>query len=244
MFDDHILQAEDTFSVDEKSPFHAFGLAVLVYIKAMLAMEKSKIDEAVQCIADVENTLKRIITTGHKKKTKSTFTTTASSYSIPFNIERESQFDNGLILHFELLQANLILMSATLQFLRDKRVDNLKAVYDLRKAYKIYEQLFQVITGTSVEEFDSRHISTAVSIKARRTVSCDTSILQHHQQQQQQQSFVKGEPESLLYDETIINGAYFGIGLFNVIFSILPTKGGVFDRTKKKKSLITDNCVP
>lgn len=224
MFDDHIVSAEDTFSIDEKSPFHAFGLALLVYVKAMLAMEKSKIDEAIQCVANVENILKRITIAG-KKKNKSSFTTTSSSYSIPFNIQCESQFDDGLDLHFELLQANLILMSATLQFLRDSWVDNLKAAYDLRKAYKIYEHLFQVITGTSVEEFEARHISMKVPTKARRTVSCDTSILHQHQQQQQQQSFVKGEPTSLLYDETIINGAYFGIGLFNVIFSILPTKG-------------------
>jgi hypothetical protein len=201
------LLAEDTFK-QQQSPFHAFGLGLLIYSKAMLAMEKTKIDQAIDYILHLETTLKNYY---NKKKRK---TTIHSSFSVPldFHSLRSDDDDNGIECHFQLLHANCILMSATLQFLRESWIDSLKAAYDLRKAYKIYQYVFETMTGVSIEEYESRNICTDIVPITRRTVSCDNSNILQQQKKH-------------IYDETIIHGAYFGIGLFNVLFSTLPSKG-------------------
>jgi hypothetical protein len=239
-----MMTAEDTFStVDQKTPFHAFGYALLVYTKAMLAMEKSKIEEAVVCLFNVDITLKRIINTTRRKRKVSqpppvvtvvplkTYNSIQSSYSVPIDIREEQQrqqqqiqLDNynhdGIELQFELLHANCILMTATLQFLKDSWIDHLKAAYDLRKAFKIYERLFETVTGVTIAEYEITVIKQqqqqkpTTKTRARRVVSCDDGL------RQQKHYF-----STTLFDETIEFGAFFGIGLFNVIFSLLPTKG-------------------
>lgn len=204
MLDDQIILAEDTFSTNEKSPFHAFGYALLVYMKAMLAMERSKIEQAIDCVLNVEILMKRFLSMT-RKKTKSAL---HSSFSAPIDIYKVNEKQDAMELQFELLFANCILMSATLQFLKDSWIDHLKAAYDLRKAYKIYERLFETITGITLAEYET---TAKNKPRARRTVSCDDGLSQNY------------FPD--LFDETIEHGAYFGIGLFNVIFSLLPIKG-------------------
>ncbi|KAI9276550.1 hypothetical protein BY458DRAFT_554527 [Sporodiniella umbellata] len=53
-----------------------------------------------------------------------------------------------------LLTAHTTLMFASLQFLKPNWSDHLKAAYDIKKAYKMYEQLFQDIMGVSVYHYD------------------------------------------------------------------------------------------
>jgi hypothetical protein len=57
---------------------------------------------------------------------------------------------------YELLEANCMLMSATIQFLRDSWIDYMKAAYKLRKAYRMYENMFEVITGITTETYAAR----------------------------------------------------------------------------------------
>jgi hypothetical protein len=59
-------------------------------------------------------------------------------------------------LDYELLEANCMLMSATIQFLRDNWIDYMKAAYKLRKAYRMYEHMFETITGISTEKYASK----------------------------------------------------------------------------------------
>ncbi|KAG2237989.1 hypothetical protein INT48_002551 [Thamnidium elegans] len=203
LLDDQIMVAEDIFScnLSEKSPFHAFGYALLLYTKAMLAMERTVIDQAIQCVLDVQVTLKRTMA----KKTKTAVPTGPcihTSYSAPLNLpmyHAKLVSQDAIELQFELLEANCILMSATLQFLKDNWFDHLKAAYDLRKAYKIYERLFEMATGVTIAKYETRKKRTA--------------------------SYHEYADYSLLND-TIEHGAYFGIGLFSVIFSVLPNKVG------------------
>lgn len=220
MLDDQIMEAEDIFLLNKLSPFHAFGYAFLTYTKAMLSMEKSKIEEAVDCVSSLEIHIKKIL---HKKKRKTSTNDNSKSMptscSVPLDIHSEKYktivYDERYLeLQFELLYANSILMLATLQFLRDSWIDHVKAAYDLRKAYKIYELVFEVMTGTTILDYElsllpksaTKHMKTA-----RRTVSCDDErILQQ---------------KTSAYHQTVEHGAYFGIGLFNMIFSLLPSKG-------------------
>lgn len=220
MLDDQIMEAEDIFLLNKLSPFHAFGYALLIYTKAMLSMEKSKIEEAVDCVSNLEIHIKKII---HKKKRKTSAKDNSklmpTSCSVPLDIHSERfktivYDEEYLELQFELLYANCILMLATLQFLRDNWIDHIKAAYDLRKAYKIYERIFEILTGTTILDYElsllpkssTKHVKTA-----RRTASCDNErILQQ---------------TTSVYHQTVEHGAYFGIGLFNMIFSLLPSKG-------------------
>lgn len=57
---------------------------------------------------------------------------------------------------YELLEANCMLMSATIQFLRDNWIDYMKAAYKLRKAYRMYEHMFEIITGITTEKYAAR----------------------------------------------------------------------------------------
>lgn len=59
-------------------------------------------------------------------------------------------------LDYELLEANCMLMSATIQFLRDNWIDYMKAAYKLRKAYRMYEHMFETITGITTEKYASK----------------------------------------------------------------------------------------
>lgn len=56
-------------------------------------------------------------------------------------------------MEYDLLEANCILMSATIQFLRDSWIDYMRAAYKLRKAYRMYEHMFEAITGTTTEKY-------------------------------------------------------------------------------------------
>jgi hypothetical protein len=197
----------------------------------MLAMEKTKMSEATESILHVESILKRIIH-ATKKKRKSTMHTTSStltkkvslpsSCSVPFDVSSFESYsprssvldDEHLELHFELLLANCTLMSATLQFLRDSWIDHMKAAYDLRKAYKMYERMFETITGTSITEYEVEVIQKQPKqqrLSARRTMSCDGGLI--------------AEDNMQCFHDTVKYGLFFGIGLFNIIFSLLPAKG-------------------
>lgn len=74
---------------------------------------------------------------------------------------------------YELLEANCMLMSATIQFLRDSWIDYMKAAYKLRKAYRMYENMFEVITGITTETYAAR-------------LRKDSKNLQQQQKQQKQ----------------------------------------------------------
>lgn len=201
---------------NSKSPFHEFGYTLILYVKAMLAMDRCQIDQAIDRIANLEILIKRIISCRKKPNPK---TSIHASFSAPhidlYKLNDDKQ--DGTELQFELVLANCILMSATLQFLKDSWIDNLKAAYDLRKAYKMYERLFETVTGMTLVDYEV--LKTTNKRKLRRPVSCDNGRLSGTSQDYY--------PD--LLDETIQYGAFFGIGLFNVIFSVLPVKGNSID---------------
>lgn len=148
---DQLEESEKIFCNTANDPFHAFGYALLMYIKAMLSITESQpIDEA----------------------------STAFEAAI-----RQLAQPN---VHCDLLTAHSILMLSSLQFLKNSWVDHLKAAYELRRAYRIYEKLFEDRLGTSVLEYN--------------LLSSDDH-------------------------DTIEHGVYFGLGLFYLVLSFLPTKG-------------------
>ncbi|GAN04812.1 hypothetical protein MAM1_0074c04277 [Mucor ambiguus] len=224
LLDDHIMEAEDIFLQNKSSPFHAFGYALIMYTKAMLSMETSKVEEAVNCVSGLETHIKRILLL-HKKKRKDHANKIPTSCSVPLDIQFEKHAlydpDEYLYMQFELIYANCILMLATLQFLRASWIDHVKAAYDLRKAYKMYERIFEASTGMSILEYQATTTTTPqprhTMKHTRRTVSCDDGRFIHPP---------STTATTSVYHQTVKHGAYFGIGLFHMIFSLLPSKVG------------------
>ncbi|OBZ82620.1 Tetratricopeptide repeat protein 39C [Choanephora cucurbitarum] len=200
--EDIFLDKQDQFDCKtSKSPFHAFGYAFLTYTKAMLALERKEIEKTAECISKVEGFLKQKL---NKNKTRNSMIKIAmnkgnlpTSCSMPSDITELVQ--DRLRHHLELLQANVVLMSATLQFLLNKWTDTIKAGYDLYRSFRIYEHLFESMVGVKLSEYE-----TSISLNQQKVATFRHS-------------------DGLLSD-TLCYGAFFGIGLFHLFFSLLPTK--------------------
>ncbi|KAG0166317.1 Mitochondrial outer membrane protein iml2 [Apophysomyces sp. BC1015] len=189
--------------------------------------------------------------------------------------------DHAPDMQYELLQTNCMLMSATIQFLRTSWFEYMKAAYKLRKAYKMYEQMFEMVTGQRACEYaaslrkkhprrkksfkrtsasssvlnelgepdivslssifaSSSHawsekrfnifhrkasVDTIIS-SAASTSSLPTRIKRRSLSTQTNQDTLAGRKLSNS-NNAIDSGIYFGIGLFSLIFSLLPPKGRI-----------------
>lgn len=190
---------------------------MLTYTIAMLDSDKS--DEAINTISNVEAIIKRLL----KKRKKEV--TVPDDQQRNSRKRRKSQEEDNIDLHFELLNANCIVMSATLQLLRANWIDHIKAAYDFRKALLIYEKIFESTQGVSVTEYksvfnNSNHFSSVT------TKTNNNSIKISKQQTSPSPSSPSTQEENpFIFDNTLESGAYFGIGLFSLIFALLPPKG-------------------
>lgn len=181
-------------------------------------------------------------------------------------------------IQYEILATSCMLMSSTIQFLRNSWLEYMKAAYKLRKAYKLYEQMFESLTGQKASEyasnlkkrggskraaasFSSSSYSTSSSISTNATTTSPlaskteslSSMLANSPQVRaswnekrlslfhlsRKPSFdiaCKKRPMSTLdcyiedssftaIDNAIESGIFFGIGLFSLIFSLLPPRG-------------------
>lgn len=152
-------------------------------------------------------------------------------------------------LQCDLLQVNCMLMSATIQFLRNSWLDYMKAAYRLRKAYKMYEQLFEAITGQKMGDYAAmlrrkrakrlpRKFGTASSWTERRFSLFNLSSSARKASLDNIRASFGGTPSRSSFslyedrshhhrttDSTVESGVCFGIGLFSLIFSLLPPKG-------------------
>ncbi|KAK4508940.1 uncharacterized protein ATC70_013213 [Mucor velutinosus] len=168
-------------------------------------------------------------------------------------------------IQYELLATNCMLMSSTIQFLRNSWLEYMKAAYKLRKAYKLYEHMFESLTGQKASEYAS-HLKKKGSSSKKASFSFSTpssgtttnsaeslsSMLANSAQvraswnekrlslfhMSRQPSFdvsCKKRPMSTLdclmedssftvIDNAIESGIFFGIGLFSLIFSLLPPR--------------------
>ncbi|KAI9482951.1 MAG: outer membrane protein Iml2/Tetratricopeptide repeat protein 39 [Benjaminiella poitrasii] len=266
LLNDRILEAEDMFtdkhqdaangndanSNQHQSPFHIFGHALVVYIQAILSMERSKIDEATALLLQADVTLKRAF--GAFKETSVPLTpssslvtqrratdtedTSSSTYHSPLKAHSAYHRHRLLVLdeawadlQVDLLRANCILMSATLQFFKTNWIGSLKAVYDLRKALKIYERLFEKTTGLTIVEYEA-----ASSHRLQRKENTQNSLFRTLRRA----SSYGGKGKNLndvvredisvssltYYIDTLEYGSYFGISILHVLLSLLPAKVG------------------
>lgn len=165
-------------------------------------------------------------------------------------------------IQYELLATNCMLMSSTIQFLRNSWLEYMKAAYKLRKAYKLYEHMFESLTGQKASEYASHLKKKGSSSSKKASFSAQSSSsnaeslssmlansaqvraswsekrlsLFHMSRQPSFDVSCKKRPMSTLdclmedsslsvIDNAIESGIFFGIGLFSLIFSLLPPRG-------------------
>ncbi|KAI8343533.1 hypothetical protein BC941DRAFT_96099 [Chlamydoabsidia padenii] len=172
----------------------------------------------------LSSTMKSTKTTSKDRDTASTSTRASSiSYLSP-------------AMPFEVLETNCMLMSATLKFLSNHWVDYMRAVYKLRKTYKKYEQLFEVVTGKKPNDY-----ANYTDQRRKRKRSCrrkqhgggDSSGSGNENINNNSNddgdidggdTFSGANNAAAASASMIQSGVFFGIGLLSLIFSLLPPK--------------------
>ncbi|CAO3593026.1 unnamed protein product [Absidia cylindrospora] len=118
-------------------------------------------------------------------------------------------------MQYEVLETNCMLMSATLQFLSNHWMDYMRAAYKLRKTYKKYEQLFEVVTGKKPYDY-AHHVKQCRKRKR--------SFRRRKQQQGNTKASNNNNNNNNEVASVVQSGVFFGIGLLSLIFSLLPPK--------------------
>jgi hypothetical protein len=234
----------------DESPFHAVGYALMSFVEALLSFESEKIQMAAERINAAE-LLARQYAKKAKKRNWYPPLDESNVASLSFednNNDTRRKRVRTADIQYELIATHCILMASTLQFLRNSWLDYMKAAYKLRKAYRLYEQMFESLTGQKTSEYAS------VLRSLRRPSLSDLGILaaapppsptlnekrasMFHPRTTSFDSLVttlKQRPASILdnmacdslasIENSIESSIFFGIGLFSLIFSLLPPRG-------------------
>ncbi|EPB81015.1 hypothetical protein HMPREF1544_12293 [Mucor circinelloides 1006PhL] len=273
-FNDEFELAQTIFMQHHlESPFHAVGFALIAYVEAMLGFESDKIQTALERIAAAEVLARQFSKKArrrswhHHQHRYTRYTSTEeSAWTSPSSSDTTKRKSKPLSpeIQYELLATNCMLMSSTIQFLRNSWLEYMKAAYKLRKAYKLYEQMFESLTGQKASEYASHLKKKGSSSKkassspnfATTTPSTTTESLSsmlansaqvraswnekrlslfHMSRKPSFDVSCKKRPMSTLdcfiedssftaIDNAIESGIFFGIGLFSLIFSLLPPR--------------------
>lgn len=257
----------------------------MAYVEAMLGFETEKIQIALERIAAAESLAKQFSKKARRKtwynkhdsppSTSTSTSTSTNDDSLSQEIVMSISFEDSTSSkkkprspdsQYELIVLNCVLMTSTIQFLRNNWLDYMKAAYKLRKAYKLYEQMFESVTGQKTSEyssnlkksfkktpFDHQAQHQAVPIIANSTQAKASwnekrySLLQLSTKKPNfEAGSYKKRPMSTIdcyniesmspsdvsmetIESAIECGIFFGVGLFSLIFSLLPSRGKIPD---------------
>lgn len=238
----------------QESPFHAVGYALMAYVEAMLGFESERIQIALDRIAAAEQLANKFIKKAKKKSwSKDELEIefeTLSFEQVPFKKGRTPE------IQYELLATNCMLMASTIQFLRNSWLEYMKAAYKLRKAYKLYEHMFELLTGQRASDYagqlrqtkkmnlfeiQSHYPSSVQSLPSMNTKKKKKRASMYNPRKKSLDSItIKPRPVSTIdctltqnlpsidavmtVENTIESGILFGLGLFSLIFSLLPPR--------------------
>ncbi|KAI7895097.1 uncharacterized protein EV154DRAFT_548657 [Mucor mucedo] len=239
----------------EESPFHAVGFALVAYVEAMLGFETEKILTALERIGSAEILARQF---AKKAKRKNWHNRKEDDY---LDEKQPNKKTRSPEIQYELLATNCMIMSSTIQFLRNSWLEYMKAAYKLRKAYKLYEQMFESLTGQKASDYASILRSSGQTPLDQANNDLSLSVLIAHSPHvkgswndkrislfnippnpNNGREKLKPRPMSTLditctvenmpsscdsfhvIDNAIESGIFFGIGLFSLIFSLLPPR--------------------
>ncbi|KAI8145012.1 hypothetical protein BJV82DRAFT_577272 [Fennellomyces sp. T-0311] len=148
--------------------------------------------------------------------------------------KRKSVTRRTFDLQCELLEINCILMGATTQFTGNSWLEYMKATYRLRKSYKMYEHMFTTLMGQKPSEYAAmlqkrkktlEPTPTRLAQKRFSIFSFPTSARVDWEFRRRSFSGYDEQHDGGTKDSMVESGVLFGIGLFSLIFSLLPPKG-------------------
>ncbi|KAG9004430.1 hypothetical protein FRB94_002374 [Tulasnella sp. JGI-2019a] len=228
VFGDDIESARKILSA-RNSPFHQMGLGTVIFLQAALGMEEGFMAEATKILTQADASVKQAVKTQGKK----------SNTRFPVGTE------------FEILQADLVLLLGLTQALNESYMGYVKCLYSLNSAHGSFSKIFKRVFPTGLEGYSHMSASPAVSrkpsaasLRTQNTASGVSSLAVSVPVSPAQRGGLLGrfalstpsspivsgtttptliEPEGHL-EELIFYGAAFGFGMFNLIFSLLPTK--------------------
>ncbi|KAI9276423.1 hypothetical protein BY458DRAFT_472696 [Sporodiniella umbellata] len=204
---------------NQESPFHAVGFALMAYVEAMLEFEVGKIQIALERITAAEVLAKQFVRKVRKKswqklKNEENDCDLVSFDSSGYTPKRTRSPE----IQYELLATNCMLMSATVQFLKNSWLEYMKAAYKLRKAYKLYEFMFETITGKKASDYDyclRQKNKSSLLNHDEKSIVLDIKLTPHPSGDSRDLTAIESSLES---------GVFFGIGLLSLVFSLLPPK--------------------
>ena len=228
----------------------------MAYVEAMLGFESEKIQVALERITAAELLARQFIKkvrrkSWHKSKHEQE-NTELDLISISFDNNHSTKKIRSPEIHYELLATNCMLMSSTIQFLKNSWLEYMKAAYKLRKAYKLYDQMFETVTGQKASEY-ATHLRKKTPEERRQSLysphekrlslfatvdrkvsfdhltHLDVNIKKQRPMSTMDSSYYMDESRDLMIIENAIeSGIFFGIGLFSLVFSLLPPKSKFF----------------
>ncbi|KAI8880342.1 hypothetical protein K501DRAFT_335466 [Backusella circina FSU 941] len=257
-FNDQFELAQSIFlQHHQESPFHAVGYALMAYVEAMLGFESERIQIALDRIHSAEQLANKFIKKAKKKSwSKDELDIefeTLSFEEVPFKKGRTPE------IQYELLATNCMLMASTIQFLRNSWLEYMKAAYKLRKAYKLYEHMFELLTGQRASDYASQlrqsrkmnlfeiqsHYPSSVQSlpvnSSKKKKKKKRASMYNPRKKSLDSVTIKPRPVSTIdvtlaadnlpsmdavrtVENTIESGILFGLGLFSLIFSLLPPR--------------------
>ncbi|KAI8085021.1 uncharacterized protein BX664DRAFT_266554 [Halteromyces radiatus] len=241
-FDDYFDMAYDIFAQHATvSPFHALGYALMAYVEAMVSFEVSHIQLAQERLSAAESLCHQFV-----KRTRRQSQTCHHHHHYHHHHQYHHHLHNhhqhrhsksnrspkssstiSPEMQYEVLETNCMLMSATLQFLSNNWVDYVRAAYKLRKTYKKYEQLFEVVTGQKTSDYAHQVKQSRKRKRSRRQrkhSSATSSNMNNNTNKSKSTVLDENGPSFYCDASDIQSGVFFGIGLLSLIFSLLPPK--------------------
>ncbi|KAL1925247.1 uncharacterized protein VTP21DRAFT_130 [Calcarisporiella thermophila] len=252
LFNDEFAAAEQVFSSNPLSPFHAIGVALISWMSAMLGFEEQAQAEALKKLEHAETTARKF-----KESVQA-----ASK-------ERKGDSGNGSRrsphgMEFEIIEADNILMSALVSFVRESLTEYLRAAYRIRKSYNMYSAMHKILlqhnvvahhtssnsnpnlTGSSNVKFNGYTLPSSSSSSSSSFFSTSTQSATTTPESDGESFYDAATTSSApvtrsgrdtddrgttatmgegnIIDSNVIDGVSFGVGLFSLLFSILPEK--------------------
>ncbi|KAF7732736.1 hypothetical protein EC973_000007 [Apophysomyces ossiformis] len=147
----------------------------------------------------------------------------------------DSLVDQRLDFQYRLLVVSCMVMSVTLELLKENWMDSMKAVYKLRKIYRTYEHMFQTMTGRTTAAYANQlpRLPSGLSDERKgNNKNSSASQRRHHLDEGDRQETLRRsmtwsaglKVRRSSVEDMVEGGVYLGLGLFSLILSLLPPK--------------------
>ncbi|TDL16298.1 hypothetical protein BD410DRAFT_795499 [Rickenella mellea] len=219
LFSNNLSGAQAQLAADD-SPFHLLGLGICTFLEAALGMETDRMAEATKCLSASE--------AGAKKELKNVKSTFRSNPRLPPGLD------------WEILHADAIVLLGLTHALSESYMGFVQCMYQLNNAHSKFTKIYKTVFPDGVEKYATPSATPSISRKnstpSLASVKTETTVISSKNNSKSSffgswgASATSLKPPSPLIqpegpvEELILSGAAFGYGLFNLVFSLLPSR--------------------